>query len=344
VPKVLVSNNSELLRHFATPTFRRLDAEIVVAANGDEAVVVEEVVIVEELEPAETEATAVDVVDLFARIRAARAGEVAKAREVLADEPTSDTSKAWVAAATRSEAEQVTVDAPRAGDAGFDDYAPAPLAPDDQALLERRDAVTDSAEKKATRLVRRVLADEQNEVLDRLRRNAHAKLADLLPSKSEQAKRYAAAATAALTEAAKAGASFYGSNGTVTAVDTLAEELGLAIAAPLRERVSVSLREADGDEEALADGVRAAYREWKAHRIGIQTRDSVLAAFNLGLYEATPAGTTQRWLIDDGGSPCPDAEDNSLAGFVVRGEQFPTGHCYPPAHPGCRCLLVPQSH
>jgi len=38
VPKVLVSNNSELLRHFATPTFRRLNAELVVAASGDEAV------------------------------------------------------------------------------------------------------------------------------------------------------------------------------------------------------------------------------------------------------------------------------------------------------------------
>jgi two-component system response regulator DesR len=37
VPKVLVSNNSELLRHFATPPFRRLDAEVVVASSGDEA-------------------------------------------------------------------------------------------------------------------------------------------------------------------------------------------------------------------------------------------------------------------------------------------------------------------
>jgi DNA-binding response OmpR family regulator len=37
MPKVLVSNNSELLRHFASPTFRRLDAELAVAADGDEA-------------------------------------------------------------------------------------------------------------------------------------------------------------------------------------------------------------------------------------------------------------------------------------------------------------------
>jgi DNA-binding response OmpR family regulator len=35
--KVLVSNNSELLRHFASATFRRLDAQLVVAADGNEA-------------------------------------------------------------------------------------------------------------------------------------------------------------------------------------------------------------------------------------------------------------------------------------------------------------------
>jgi hypothetical protein len=124
----------------------------------------------------------------------------------------------------------------------------------------------------------------------------------------------------------------------------LANELGEALALPLRERVSASLREAAGDDEALADGVRAAYRDWKTHRIGMQTRDTVFAAFNLGLYEATPPETPQRWLVDDGGSPCPDAEDNSLAGLVVKGEPYPTGHCFPPAHPGCRCLLVPAPH
>jgi len=37
VPLVLVSNNSELLRHLAAPTFRRLDLEPRVASTGDEA-------------------------------------------------------------------------------------------------------------------------------------------------------------------------------------------------------------------------------------------------------------------------------------------------------------------
>ena len=59
----------------------------------------------------------------------------------------------------------------------------------------------------------------------------------------------------------------------------------------------------------------------------------MFAAFNRGLYEATKASTQLRWLVDDGGSPCPDAEDNSLAGLVTKGEAYPTGHCYPPAHP-----------
>ena len=26
---------------------------------------------------------------------------------------------------------------------------------------------------------------------------------------------------------------------------------------------------------------------------------------------------------------------------IPAGEPFPTGHLRPPAHPGCRCLLVP---
>ena len=65
---------------------------------------------------------------------------------------------------------------------------------------------------------------------------------------------------------------------------------------------------------------------------------------SIGGCSTQPARRTRlRWLVDNGGSPCPDAEDNSLAGLVVRGEPFPTGHCHPPAHPGCRCLLVPRA-
>lgn len=302
----------------------------------DDAVVVDETVVL--IDETEDDAPDVDVDDLFARIRAARADEVAKAHEVLGDTQ------------TEREANPVAnpdldVEAPTPSDAtAANDITPPPATPDEQALLERRDAATDAAEQKATRKLKRVLADEQNEVLDRLRRNAKAKITDVLPAPDEHAARYADAALPALNEAAQAGASFYGGNGSATSVEKLATQLGEALAHPLRERVSDSIRDAGGDDDALADGVRAAYRDWKSHRIGMQTRDVVFAAFNLGLYDATAEGTTLRWLVDDGGSPCPDAEDNSLAGLVVKGEPYPTGHCHPPAHPGCRCLLVPTAH
>ncbi len=211
-------------------------------------------------------------------------------------------------------------------------------------MLERRDAITDEVERKATRRLKRVLADEQNDVLDRLRRNRKARLDDLLPSPAEHAERYAAAVRAELTAVAAAGGSFYGGQAAKTDVDDLAVELGQALTIPLRDRIDSSLREAAGDDEALAEGARAVYRDWKTHRVESQARDTVIAAFNRGLFDALGPGARVRWLIDDGGSPCPDAEDNSLAGLVVRGEPFPTGHCYPPAHPGCRCLLVPEDH
>ena len=189
-----------------------------------------------------------------------------------------------------------------------------------------------------------MLADEQNEVLDQLRRKPKSTLDDVFPAADVHAERYASVVRDHLVDVARRGGSFYGGEPADTEIDDLAVELGQALTLPLRDRVEGSLRDAAGDDEAVADGVRAAYRDWKAHRVASQTRDTVISAFNRGLFQASDPGTEMRWLVDNGGSPCPDAEDNSLAGLVVRGEPFPTGHCYPPAHPGCRCLLVPAPH
>jgi DivIVA domain-containing protein len=346
--------------------------EVVEVVEVAEVVEVEDdaeiVVIAEEID--ETEG--VDVDELFARIRTAREEELAKAHEVLAEEPPAEESAAVevepepeVEPDPEVEPEDVVEPEPEPEDEteggpepvpaaaiepeepehdDHDDHeglAPAPPAPDEQALLERRDAITETAEHQAIRKLKRVLADEQNDVLDRLRRNPKTDIDGLLPDLAEHAGRYAKAAAPVLSDVARAGSGFYGAMAQDTGVEDLADELGSSLAVPLRERIDVSIREAAGDEEAVADGVRAAYRDWKSHRIASQARDTVFSAFNRGLYEATVEGTPLRWLVDDGGSPCPDAEDNSLAGVVLRGEPYPTGHCYPPAHPGCRCLLVP---
>ncbi len=72
----------------------------------------------------------------------------------------------------------------------------------------------------------------------------------------------------------------------------------------------------------------------------------MVAAFSLGsLAVAGPSDTPLEWVAvaPPDGSPCPDCEDNGLNGAQSAGEEFPTGHTHPPAHPGCRCLLAPST-
>jgi DivIVA domain-containing protein len=294
----------------------------------------------------------VDVDELFARIRASRDPDLVDdqdsvaASEVAESEAPADPDEVVaVEAAEAAEvdaAEPPTASEPPAASESEPETEAEPVGPDDQDLLERRDAITDAVEKQAVRKLKRVLADEQNEVLDRLRRNPKSHLDDLFPAAGEHSDRYASVVRSDLVNVARSGGSFYGAKPAKTDVGDLAGQLGEALTFPLRDRIEGSLREAAGDEDAMADGVRAVYRDWKTHRIESHTRDTVLAAFNRGLFDATEPENRMRWVVDNGGSPCPDAEDNSLAGLVVRGESFPTGHCYPPAHPGCRCLLVAE--
>jgi hypothetical protein len=67
-----------------------------------------------------------------------------------------------------------------------------------------------------------------------------------------------------------------------------------------------------------------------------------VAALSLGTMAVVGNGVIE-WVAvaASGESPCPDCEDNGLNGAQAPGEEFPTGHAYPPAHPGCRCLLAP---
>jgi hypothetical protein len=73
------------------------------------------------------------------------------------------------------------------------------------------------------------------------------------------------------------------------------------------------------------------------------SRQHLAAAFTMGAYRASPDDASLRWLVDDDEGACPDCDDNALAGPTPKGSKFPTGQTYPPAHAGCRCLLVPAT-
>ena len=211
----------------------------------------------------------------------------------------------------------------------------------DLELLRQRDSALEPVERELGRRLKRVLADEQNEVFDLLRRVANLSgLDDVVPVSTEHARRYAKAALAELDAAARCGAASV--EGKVPgSCSALADELGESLVEPMRQRITRSFDECGGDLEDVTERLRSLYREWKGQRIGAAVRHYTAAAYAWGVYEATPASTELRWLVDRSGEACPDADDNALAGGVTKGKPFPTGVLCSPAHPDCRCLVVP---
>ena len=192
-----------------------------------------------------------------------------------------------------------------------------------------------------TRRLKRALQDDQNDILDRLRSMGGWK-EGVLPDPPEHAARYIEASTEMLEEAARGGATFAGAS-TERVEDTsdLARELAEAIVGPLRRRLEEDARgEGDSDESALTEHIGAAFRDWRGTRTERLAGDHATAAFAMAALAAISQDSTIKWLVDDEGAPCPDCEDNALAEDVRPGGAFPTGHCHPPAHSGCRCLLV----
>ena len=219
-----------------------------------------------------------------------------------------------------------------------------------EKLLERGATVTRDLGSSLTRKLKRALQDEQNSLLDRLRSlKGPVTPASVLPDADEHPDHFADAGRPLLQQAAQAGAQvaseLCGSDAANVAVaqhvDDLAEELGRAIAEPLRQRLELAMRSAGDDQAEVANALGAAYREWKTQRIEASAHHEVAAAFSRGAYLTFPEGGLLRWVVGSAEGRCPDCEDNALAGEQPKGEAWPTGQLYPPAHPGCRCAVAP---
>jgi hypothetical protein len=96
----------------------------------------------------------------------------------------------------------------------------------------------------------------------------------------------------------------------------------------------------DGEDDA-GERVGAAYREWRGERVERLVGDFAVQAFSAGTVAASMPGGKVRWVLTNS-EGCSDCDDNALAGSVEASEGFPTGHPYPPAHSGCRCLIAPS--
>jgi hypothetical protein len=113
-----------------------------------------------------------------------------------------------------------------------------------------------------------------------------------------------------------------------------------ALVSPLRDRVVAAVSDggdADSEPDAIAARIGARYREWKGQELEARIGDILAAAYARGIYDAAPEGSQLRWIPAEQGK-CSDCDDNALEP-TRRGDRFPTGQPFPPAHPGCRCLL-----
>lgn len=142
-------------------------------------------------------------------------------------------------------------------------------SPRDPATAERV-----SAEHALARILKRLLSDEQNDVLDRLRRTRKRTITvdDLLDELDDRVTRFAQAVEPVLADAAEVEA-----GPDVQPVDDLAAELAREVAEALADGMVEPLEEGLPPDE-LAGPVRSLYRSWKTDRISALAKRYVEAA------------------------------------------------------------------
>ena len=160
-------------------------------------------------------------------------------------------------------------------------------AGDADSPFRRRDAELTPLIVASARKLKRVLADEQNDVLDRLRRSEPVRDLDgLLPERDEHIDTFAVAIDAELRSAATAGAASVATgraaklnkSAMADAVGAGRTALGEWLVNPLRDRLERCVVDGAGDNDAITKSVRSIYREWKTQHIDDQLDDVLRTA------------------------------------------------------------------
>jgi DivIVA domain-containing protein len=287
-----------------------------------------------EPEPAATSEPDSDVDALFERIRGMPGDTVEEPRSDFDDGATEDRGTAGRETAA-AQAPVLVESTPE----------PRPSTTDgDPELLARRDELLTPIARELVRHCKRVLQNEQNEILDALRRRRGRLTTDkLLPPLSRQVTAWSEVLSPAIVEAYAAARTTAAPNGEPVngAPQRMVTGMVEVLVTPLRDRLLVAIDDTLGDDanpDVIARRIGARYREWKGEELDNRIRDLLAAVYARGVYDAAPEGARLRWVPAEQGQ-CPDADDNALEP-TRRGERFPTGQQFPPAHPGCRCLLA----
>jgi cell division septum initiation protein DivIVA len=207
-------------------------------------------------------------------------------------------------------------------------------------LFARRDAALEESLAILTRRVKRVLQDDQNATLERLR-DVKGMITTELEDEHAQRARYAEAASDALADAAAAGGRFAfdesgisGGAASRAALNDCAADLAVTIVLALRKRIL-----ADGSGTAV-ERANTAYKEWRGARVERLCTDAARRAFHLGVIAAAQ-GHAVRFVVAPNDAPCDACALDARSGERPAGQTFPSGSAQPPLHAGCACAVVP---
>lgn len=268
----------------------------------------------------------VDVDDLFARIRADRQAAVDAAETVLSE------TESQVAVLER---EPAVVEPNPMTDTERQDY-----------LLARDRSISDLVARFGKQ-VKKAMQNDQNDLLDRIRNQKGRPTVAAFPTAPDHAEIYRGAVEEIVAEGIHVGSSSVegvaGGDAVRLATAATLDEFVDSFVLPLRRRLERAVEAAadeDDHERAALDGVSSVFRETKNNLLEVAASDALAAAFSRGSFAAFDGDAKVVWVVDHNGEPAPVCEANAAAGVVKRGEPFPNGEPAPPAHAGCRCLLV----
>lgn len=226
--------------------------------------------------------------------------------------------------------------------------APAPAHSADavpEQLARRRDALGDLPAQTARRL-KRLLQEEHNDLLDRLRtQRGKGEVDDNVAPHDEQLGRFVAGLSDTLGRAFSEGRKAAGSPDADSAA-AVTKLVTRQVLNPLRGEISKAIEaglQAEDSAGNLSERANDVFRVWKGVRTQLLGEGISYAAYHQGMIDgwSSSENSGKRWVLSADEQECPNniCRRNADAGAVALKAAFPSGHQAPPAHGGCTCTL-----
>ncbi len=222
----------------------------------------------------------------------------------------------------------------------------APVAQTNIYLIARDESLGDKP-RITSRRIKRLLQEDQNELLDLLRtKRGRGTPEENMPPQEEQFGRFRQALVESLGSAFEAGWSSAGGEGDADPSGAVEGLVRKQLLTPLRTEVQKAVEsglEAGDTSSSIAERAGDIYRVWKGVRTELLGEGMTYSAFHQGMVAAWKGrGVKQKqWVLSEDEMDCPRdvCKTNEDAGPVAIEDAFASGHIAPPAHGGCTCTI-----